>query len=340
MSAATPFGPRAPFADVLRGRARLVGARAAAEESPGCVSPVEARWLLGLLYEDAGEAERAYLRAPRSAARDAAVLARTLLARALTPSGPRSEPARPWVVASRVDNVTAAEALARVLAPAPEGRARMVHFVHPHALNLAARDQALRDLLARADLVLPDGVGLRLAAAALGVRLAQNVNGTDLLPDLCNACVRAGVPLALVGAAPGVADACAARLSERHPGLRFAAVEHGFVDASGARAFAERVRDAGRCVVLVGMGTPTQERWAWRWLAGVSGATVLTVGGLFDFYSGRIERAPRALRDAGLEWTWRLAQEPRRLAGRYLLGNPAFLARALGQRAFGPRAEE
>ena len=337
MSVADPFGPRASFVDVLRGRARLVGARAAEGSPRGYVSPVEARWLLGLLYDDAAGAERAYLGATRSAVRDVGVLARTALARALTPSGPRAELARPWIVSSRVDNVTVAQTLAQLIEPAPRDRARMVHFVHPHALNVAAQSEALRAMLRRADLVLPDGVGLRIAAALLGVRLAQNVNGTDLLPLLCDACVARDMPLALVGAAPGVAQACADRLAQAHPGLRFAAIEHGFIDDAGARAFAERVRAQGPCVVLVAMGTPTQERWAWRWLADIGGATVLTVGGLFDFYSGRIPRAPQALRDAGLEWTYRLYREPRRLAKRYLLGNPLFVARALAQRARGPR---
>ncbi len=336
MSAPVSFRPRASLRAVLRGDARLVGARVALGAPSGWVSPIEARSMLGLLYEDPAAAERAYLSERPSRFRDALALARTLIARLVTPSSARDAPARPWIVAARVDNVTAPHALAWALEPWGGDRARMAHFVHPHALNVAARDRTLRANLARADLVLPDGVGLRVAAALLGLRLAQNVNGTDLLPMLCAGCASRGIPLALVGGAPGVARDCAARLVAAHPALRVGPVEHGFVDERGARAFVARVRAAGPCIVLVGMGTPVQESWAWRWLADVPGVTVLTVGGLFDFFSGRVTRAPRGLRDAGLEWAWRLYCEPRRLARRYVLGNPLFLARALAQRACGP----
>jgi N-acetylglucosaminyldiphosphoundecaprenol N-acetyl-beta-D-mannosaminyltransferase len=80
------------------------------------------------------------------------------------------------------------------------------------------------------------------------------------------------------------------------------------------------------------MGSPTQESWTREHLARVGGVTALTVGGLFDFYSGRIARAPIAVRELGLEWAWRLLQEPGRLARRYLLGNPHFLGLAMMDR--------
>jgi len=120
----------------------------------------------------------------------------------------------------------------------------------------------------------------------------------------------------------------------KHAGLIIGAVEHGFADESSRARFLSKLSAIGG-VVLVGMGTPIQERWAWEHLASITGITVLTVGGLFDFYSGRIPRAPMALREVGLEWTWRLWQEPTRLARRYLVGNPVFLSRALAQRARG-----
>ncbi len=87
----------------------------------------------------------------------------------------------------------------------------------------------------------------------------------------------------------------------------------------------------------VGMGSPRQEAWAEEHLSGVAGLTVLTVGGLFDFFSGRMPRAPLAVRELGLEWAYRLAQEPRRLASRYLVGNPLFVSRVVRQRLVGRR---
>jgi N-acetylglucosaminyldiphosphoundecaprenol N-acetyl-beta-D-mannosaminyltransferase len=308
-----------------------VGARFASEFQEGWVSPADARLALGLAYDDAASVERDYLTGERSLARDISLVLRTVVAKALAPDRERVTDERPFIVSARVDNCTIDEAIARICAPPRQERARMIHFVHPHALNLAARDERLRARLAAADLVLPDGVGLQIAARMLGTPLRHNVNGTDLLPLLCKQLAARQIPLSLIGAAPGVASECAARLISQNPGLIIGAVEHGFSDERARAIFLSKIRTIGG-VVLVGMGTPIQEQWAWEHLASITGITVLTVGGLFDFYSGRIPRAPMALREVGLEWTWRLWQEPTRLARRYLVGNPLFLSRALVQR--------
>ncbi|MFT3768675.1 MAG: WecB/TagA/CpsF family glycosyltransferase [Minicystis sp.] len=335
MSATTMLLPRAPLRDVLLGRAPLVGSRCDPAAPRGLVSPIEARIHLGLRYEDPVEEERRRL--ARTGPRETfSLVLRTALAETLWPSGGKRPLQRPFIVSTAVDNITVAEALEAVFTRRVPGRATMIHFVHPHALTLAAFDREHAGLLERADLRLPDGVGLRLAAALLDVQLADNVNGTDLLPLLCREAARRHLPMVLIGGAPGVAARCAARLVEGTPELAIAFTEHGYHDDDASRAVAERVRALGRAVVLVGMGSPVQERWAWRHLASAEDAAVLTVGGLFDFYSGRIPRAPEAVRELGLEWAHRLAQEPRRLGKRYLLGNPLFVALVLTQRLRGP----
>lgn len=339
----TALLPRASLLDVARGRARVVGSRLHPDAPRGFVSPIEARVRLGLDHEGRSEIareERVRLEA-RSARADARALLSAAVAAVLAPRPSSEAPARPRVVSAYVDNLTADAAIARILergaAPGEGGRARMVHFVHPHALNLAVLDAALRAQLARADLVLPDGVGVRVAARILGVRMLHNLNGTDLLPRLCDEAAARDVPLALVGAAPGVAARCARNLRGSRPSLRIPIVESGFLDAARTASLraelAELARAHGRIVVLVGMGSPRQEAWAARHLRDLPGLTVVTVGGLFDFYAGDVPRAPPALRELGLEWVFRIAQEPRRLLARYALGNPAFLALAVAQRA-------
>lgn len=324
------LAPRASLLDVLRRRAPLVGARLGGGPR-GFVSPVEARLHLGIAYGDLATEEQAYLAAPRSLGADLKVAARALAAALLGRGGGHEEP-RPFVVSAAVDNVSLEQALTGILETLRHGRARLVHFVHPHALNTAFTDSTLREQLARADLVLPDGIGLRLAARLLGVSLRHNLNGTDLLPVLCARAAEEGIPLVLVGAAEGVAEACRERLLAATPGLRIPIAHHGYVDEAASRALAERIRELGRVIVLVGMGTPLQERWAHDYLADLPECTALTVGGLFDFFSGRMPRAPLALRELGLEWAFRLVQEPRRLAKRYLVGNPLFLTLATLQR--------
>ncbi|MHA7630727.1 WecB/TagA/CpsF family glycosyltransferase [Corallococcus sp. M7] len=326
----TPL-PRALLRDVLRGRAPLVGARFNEALPRGYLSPVEARWLMGVPYGDLPADEARYL-AVRTPARDFGVMLRASVARALAPPGGAEPRMRPWIVSAHVDNLTIEEAVERIFTPAEGGRAKLVPFVHPHALNLAARDKALSEVLAEADLVLPDGIGIRLGAAVLGVAMRHNLNGTDLLPVLCRESRARGWPLVLVGSAPGVADACAEKLREAHPGLALPIVSHGFLPEAESRALADSISRLGRCLVLVGMGSPLQELWAREYLSGAAHAVVLTVGGLFDFYSGRMPRAPIAWREMGLEWLYRLLQEPRRMARRYLFGNLLFMLRILMQR--------
>lgn len=203
-----------------------------------------------------------------------------------------------------------------------------IAFLNAHCVNVMHRDAAYRVALTRMTRIFADGIGVRMAARACGHDLQDNVNGTDLFPVLCNEMAPLGVGLYLFGAAPGVADACARNMVTRTPGLVICGTQHGYVTSTDAESEAiARMNASGADIVLVALGVPAQEAWIDRNRARIAAPVVIGVGGLFDYYSGRIERAPVAFRNAGLEWAWRLAQEPRRLAHRYLLGNIEFLAR-------------
>ena len=322
--------PRASLRDVLRGAAPLIGSRLDHAAPRGLVSPVEARVALGVVYGDVQEEERRRIAQPGLGPALAA-----LAGAAFAAAFPRAEAAtseRPFVVSARLDGLTIERTIAELTTLSNAGRTRFFFFAHAHALNLAASDPDFREVLGKADRVLPDGIGIRIATALLGTPLPHNLNGTDLLPLLCDEAARKQLPIVLIGAAPGVATDCAESLRRAHPSLSIPLVEHGFVPEHDIPALVERIRKLGPCLVLVGMGSPQQERWALRWLAGLPLSTVLTVGGLFDFYSGRIPRAPLFLREAGLEWAFRWAQEPRRMTKRYALGNPVFLARVALQK--------
>jgi len=329
-----PLLPRARLRDVLRGDAQLVGSRCDERAPRGLVSPIEARVHMGIPYGDLAVEERRYLE-QRTTGADAGVVLRALVASLCAPNGDTASPRRPKIVSARVDNITIDEAIDAILAPPSGAHAKMVHFVHPHALNLAAFDRGFAGLLSEADLVLPDGIGLRVAARMMGIALQHNLNGTDLLPLLCRAASERSVPLVFIGGADGVAAECASKLEAVTPGIHIPIAHTGYLSDSAAVEVVGRVRALaaeGPVVVMVGMGSPMQERWSWSRLRDIRGATVITVGGLFDFYSERIPRAPIAWRELGLEWLYRIRQEPRRLAKRYVLGNPLFLALALAQR--------
>lgn len=238
-------------------------------------------------------------------------------------------PARVEVLGVAIDDASMDEALATVLDAARRRPARIFFFVNAHSLNVATGNPAFRESLAGADAVWADGVGMALAARLRGRSLRDNVNGTDLFPLLCAAAAREGLTIFLLGAQPGVAEETARRARERWPALRIAGTHHGFFSAAEEPRVLDEIAAAQPDILLVALGVPAQELWLTRQRAALRAGACLGVGGLFDFYSGRIPRAPVWMRRAGLEWAWRMMQEPRRLALRYLVGNPLFLLRVL-----------
>jgi exopolysaccharide biosynthesis WecB/TagA/CpsF family protein len=213
------------------------------------------------------------------------------------------------------------------------GAVRVVHFANAHTLNLAWNDPGFRDVLARADVVLNDGVGLDLYARMVGVRFERNFNGTDLVPALLED-IDPADPLRvfLFGGVPGRAEDAARVLEARFPGVLVVGTRDGYAHEGAIAAINETSPD----LLLVGMGNPLQERWVESARHHLDVGVAMGVGALIDFLSGRVARAPRWMRAARLEWLYRLAREPQRLFRRYVVGNPAFLARAAAY-ALGPK---
>jgi alpha-1,3-mannosyltransferase len=191
--------------------------------------------------------------------------------------------------------------------------------------------EALNDFL-----ILNDGIGVDFASRNLfGRAFPHNLNGTDFTPHLLES---AGRPLSLylVGSKPGVAAAAGRTLKERYPHLEIAGIHNGFFGLDDELALSEAIASSGAELVLAAMGQPRQEMWAVR-NASVIGRPIICVGALLDFVAAEIPRAPDLVRQMRLEWAFRLAQEPRRLAGRYLVGNVTFLAKVIQQKLTGTR---
>ncbi|MEI4488003.1 WecB/TagA/CpsF family glycosyltransferase [Frigidibacter sp. MR17.14] len=221
-------------------------------------------------------------------------------------------------------DITPDRAVAELLAP---GR-RRVAFLNAHCGNVMARDPDYAATLATADMVLPDGIGVELAARMTGRRFTANLNGTDLVPQVMAEAARRGLSVFLFGAAPGVARAAAQRLARDTPNLRIAGTRDGYEGARDTAAAIAEINASGADILLVAMGVPLQDCWLADHAHELSPRITMGVGALFDFLSGRVARAPLALRRMHMEWCWRLALEPRRLFGRYVTGNAAFLIRA------------
>ncbi|MDP3518317.1 MAG: WecB/TagA/CpsF family glycosyltransferase [Pseudohongiella sp.] len=208
-------------------------------------------------------------------------------------------------------------------------------FVNPDCVNIARRNPAYRRALNQADLVAPDGIGMRIAGKMLGKSFRQNVNGTDLFPRLCERLATDGGRLYLLGGHPGVAEQVAAWIGQNHPGVEIAGMHHGYFNHDDQQTLIESIRASRADVLLVAMGAPQQDLWIQTHAKDAGVKVAMGVGGLFDFYANRIPRAPQWLREMGLEWTFRLYQEPRRMWRRYLVGNFRFLLAIAMQRWLG-----
>ena len=204
-------------------------------------------------------------------------------------------------------------------------------FVNPDCLNKTFEDSTYKASLNQMDCVFADGSGLQLAARLLGDRIKANVNGTDLFPLLCRQCIENDHSLFLVGAREGIAEKVASNMQEKYPGLKIAGVQHGYFNKEDEPGVIEKVNASGADIVLVAFGAPKQELWMTENRESINAPVLMGVGGLFDFFSGRISRSPKLLQDLGLEWIWRLLQEPQRMWRRYILGNPLFLYRVWKQ---------
>ena len=204
----------------------------------------------------------------------------------------------------------------------------LLNFVNAHCLNTSCKNAEYRHVLKQSSRLLPDGSGVKLALRFQGIALQENLNGTDLFPRLCREAAEQGMSLYLLGAGPGVAAQAAANMVKRYPQLKIAGTRDGFFTAAQEDEVIATINRSGADILLVAMGVPRQELWlAWH-LDKLNTAVNMGVGGLFDFYSERISRAPLWLRNSGMEWVWRLLQEPGRMWRRYIIGNPEFVIRA------------
>ncbi|HCJ95131.1 MAG TPA: glycosyltransferase [Sphaerochaeta sp.] len=224
-----------------------------------------------------------------------------------------------------ITNVTMEDALDMVLGAA--GGMHTMHFVNAHCINVAAKDSEYHKILSQSDALFADGSGIKLAGKWLGTPIIDNVNGTDMFPLLCQACARSGKRLFLLGAAPGITQKVADWTKEHTESEVVAGYHHGFFTSAEESSVVESINSSGADLLLVAMGVPTQEKWIARLRDRLDVSVCMGVGGLFDFYSGSIPRAPKWMRSLGIEWVWRLCMEPRRMWRRYIVGNVVFIVR-------------
>ena len=202
-------------------------------------------------------------------------------------------------------------------------------FAHLIGVNadklLQMRDDPWMDAcVRRCEVVNADGASMVMAAERLGVAVPERVAGVDLMRELCALAERKGYPVYLLGAKEEVVEKAAGALAQDFPELRIVGYRDGYFGEEEFDRVAGEVMKAAPAIVFVGITSPKKERLIERFRElGATGAFV-GVGGTFDVVSGCIPRAPMWMQRANLEWLFRMAQEPRRLVKRYVVGNARF----------------
>lgn len=236
------------------------------------------------------------------------------------------------VLGVKVDPVDQRRALDAITGFLDGEGCRQVVTLNPEYVMRAGGQPELLRIINGCDLCVPDGMGIVWASRLLGKPLEGRVTGTGLLPEIARVCDERKFGIFLLGGGPGVADQTSAILTRRFPGLKIAGASSNDPE-DGARTVKE-INESGAAVLAVAYGCPKQDLWIDRYRGELTGVKVaIGVGGAFDFISGKIPRAPRFMRRAGLEWLFRLWLEPRR--ARRMLALPRFAALVLLSRLRG-----
>jgi N-acetylglucosaminyldiphosphoundecaprenol N-acetyl-beta-D-mannosaminyltransferase len=227
-----------------------------------------------------------------------------------------------------IDAVTFDDALRRIAALVESGAGGAVFTPNVDHVMTAETNPEFRSAYRAADLALADGRPLIWASRVLGLTLPEKVSGSDLILPLARIAGERGWRVYLLGGEPGVAAAAGERLRAEY-GVNIVGVDDAIVRIDHGdeerRAITNRIAAARAQLLLVALGAPKQELWITQVRAELGPAVAIGVGASLDFVAGRVRRAPRWMSDVGLEWTYRLMQEPRRLWRRYLLRGPLFL---------------
>lgn len=201
------------------------------------------------------------------------------------------------------------------------GPPKVSFTLNAQAVDLALRNPDFARLLRQADLVRADGMSIVWGAKVLGHPIPERLCTTDFIKPVARLCVQKGYSLYLLGGTDQVVKQAAAALQKGFPGLKMCGTHNGYFNREGGAEVVRDINGKSPSIVLVGMGRPRQEQWVIENRDALRVPVCMTCGGLFKFLAGAEKRAPAWMRQAGLEWVYRLVRDPGRMSKRYLLGN-------------------
>lgn len=249
---------------------------------------------------------------------------------------------RNWdILGLRVTSISLDEVYEAIATGIHLGAQRVFLYQNVHNYQTARAEAWLREFQWQADVVWCDGKGVQLGAWLLGAKVCRHTMN-QWRPSLEAFCADNGFSLFLLGGQPGLAARAAVRARRLHRGIKVAGFEHGFFSKHGQsnERIVDRINAAQPDILLVGMGTPVQERWVRDNRARLNAPAIITCGAYLEVIAGARRPAPYAVSRCGLEWLYLSLQKPRRFFTRYSRENPAFLAHMIARTLHGDRAKE
>ena len=248
------------------------------------------------------------------------------------------------ILGTLISNFTMNEAVKIIEELAKERKQAFVVTPNVDHIVRLQNDKEFKQIYKNAALVLTDGMPILWAARFLGTPLKEKISGSDLVPEICKLAERKGYKLFFLGGRPGAAQRAKEKLEEKFPFIKIVgayAPSFGFENYPGEdEKIVKLIKESSPDILLVGLGTPKQEKWIYRHYKDLNVPVSIGVGATFEFIAGVIKRAPRWMQKSGLEWLWRLMREPERLWKRYLIDDMKFFwlvfLQRMGRETFNP----
>lgn len=220
-----------------------------------------------------------------------------------------------------ISQETMQEIADRIIDAARHNEKMKVYAANAHYINLALTDSEYLNILHQGDIITADGAAIVWSCRARGISVPERSSTTDLVHPILKAAGKHGLRVFFLGGKPGTAER-ASQFFHNQYGVCIQTADGYFTDD---RQMITKINKFQPHILFVGLGAPKQEKWVNNYHNSLESPAIVTCGGLFDYYAENVSRAPKFIQDAGLEWLYRLIQEPHRLWRRYLLGNPLFV---------------
>ncbi len=234
------------------------------------------------------------------------------------------------VLGVKIDGVTMQEAVHRIAGMIGQSKPHLVVTANSEMVMMANRDPLLYEIIERADLVVPDSIGVIWASKALRQPLPERVPGIELMQALLEQSAVHQWRVFLLGAEPGIAEQAAEAITAEYKGINIVGTHHGFFAQSELQSVLEKIKAATPHQLFIALGVPKQEKFAAAHLANLGVPVALGVGGSFQVLAGVVRRAPLWMRKMGLEWLYRLLRQPARISRAVVL--PQFVLWVLLER--------